>query len=366
MSLQQKPKRRREKRMPVTMDAVIGEYLASLKLRDLSPSTIVTYDKVLSHFRDYIRRGQPEDTRVPFTAVSLRNARGYIAAKLGQETLYSDHPLHKEREGKLSPHTVHQHVRVLRAFGHWLTKNDYAGTGLENLEAPKLPENLIDILSPEEIDLLYNLHSPNTLIGSRWRATFAFFLQTGVRVSELIHLKMDDLEMDHYRAKIRNGKGPKDRYVSFGAKTWAPLDQYIRFYRPEHGDCVFLSLDGQAMTVSGIEQMVRNARSKSGIKKLHCHLLRHTFATSYLMAGGSAFELQEQLGHATLEMTRKYVHLANILAKTGAQPEQVERRRSMLDKMPGLGSSPEGRRTRPRGAGSLRPRRSAPALEPVG
>jgi len=187
-----------------------------------------------------------------------------------------------------------------------------------------------------------------------------------VRVSELINLKMEDLEMDHYRAKIRNGKGRKDRYVSFGAKTWAPLDQYIRFHRPTGADNVFLALDGQTMTVSGIEQMIRNARQKSGINKLHCHLLRHTFATSFLMAGGSAFELQEQLGHATLEMTRKYVHLASILAKTGAQPEQVERRRSLLDKMPGLGSSPAGHRTRPREAGNLRPRHSAQAREPAG
>jgi site-specific recombinase XerD len=181
MMLNYQPKRRREKCMPLTMDGVIGEYLASLKLRDLPPSTVVTYDKVLSHFRDFVRRSQPDDARVPFSAVSLRNARGYVAGKLGQETLYSDHPLHKEREGKLSPHTVHQHVSVLRAFGHWLTKNDYTSTGLENLEPPKLAENLIDILSPEEIDQLYNMYSRNTLVGSRWRATFAFFLQTCAR-----------------------------------------------------------------------------------------------------------------------------------------------------------------------------------------
>ena len=357
--------RHREKRMPVTMDAVIGEYLASLKLRDLSPATTGTYQKVLNSFQNFIRRAQP-DARVPFSAVTLRNGREYVAAMLGQETLYSHHPQHKPRAGKLSPHTVHQHVRVLRTFGHWLTKNEYASTGLEKLESPKLPENLIDILTAEEIDQLYNLHRPNTLTGSRWRATFAFLLQTGVRVSELIHLKLADLEMDHYRAKVRNGKGRKDRYVSFGAKTWAPLDQYIRLYRPTGADNVFLALDGQAMTVSAVEMMIRYARQNTGIRKLHCHLLRHTFATNYLMAGGSAFELQEQLGHSTLEMTRKYVHLANILAKTGAEPEQVERRRSLLDKMPGLGSSPGGHRTRPHGAGSLRPRHSAQGQGPAG
>jgi len=365
MIMDNKPARSREKRMPVTMDAVISEYVASLKLRDLSPTTLVTYERVLSHFRDFIRRGQP-DARVPFSAVTLRAARAYVAAKLGQETLYANHPHHKEREGKLSPHTVHQHVRVLWAFGNWLTKNNYKSTGLENLEAPKLPETLIDILSPEEIDQLYNLYSPDTLIGSRWRATFAFFLQTGVRVSELVNLKMDDLDMDHYRAKIRNGKGRKDRDVSFGAKTWQPLDQYIRFHRPTYTDYVFLSLEGEPMTVSGIEQMMRNARRKSGIKKLHCHLLRHTFSTNFLLAGGSAFELQEQLGHTTLEMTRKYIHLANILAKTGAQPEQVERRRSLLDKMPGLGSSPEARKTRPRGVNNPHPRHSALVPAPAG
>jgi hypothetical protein len=97
--------------------------------------------------------------------------------------------------------------------------------------------------------------------------------------------------------------------------------------------------------------MVRNARDKTGIAKLHVHLFRHTFATNYLLAGGNVFDLQDILGHEDLEMTRRYVHLAQVLSRTGTKLEHMQRRIALVDEMPGLNSSrPEGRGSRRRGA----------------
>lgn len=322
------------RRMKVSLSAIVQQYAADLRLRNRSPRTIQLYTNILGHFGKHLQTGQP-GAEAPISSVTLENARDYITALMERETVFVNHPLRKAREQKLSPFTIHQHVRILHAFGSWLKHNGYPNQ-LSEVQYPKLPKRLIEVLTEEEIGKLFNIYNPETPFGARWQAMVAFFLQSGVRLSELLGLSLDRLELDKYRARII-GKGNKERYVPFGTRAHQTLSLYINLYRPQTSHSqVFLNLDGTLPTVSTVEHIIKNARNKSGITKLHTHLFRHTFSTNYLLAGGNVFDLQDILGHEDLEMTRRYVHLAQVLSRTGTQLEHMQRRVALVDEMPGL------------------------------
>lgn len=342
------------------LQTVIQDFLNHMGIRNLSPNTLESYTRVLQH---YVRHLAQTDKRatIRLSSVTLESARSYVAARMAQDQIWLNHPNRVPIPGKLSPHTLHRQTRVLRTFGNWLNKNGYPNT-VNEVELPKLPRVLIDILSEAEITKLYEMYNANTHFGARWQAILAFFLQTGVRLSELANLKSEHLDLENYRAKV-DGKGSKERWVTFGTKAAVPLMRYLREFRPKPkgADNVFLNLDGTPLTPTSLGGIMRIARKNSGIARFHTHLLRHTFATNYLMAGGNVFDLQDQLGHEDLEMTRRYVHLARTLSRTGVKPEQLERRRQLLDSMPGLiPPEAEDPGVRKRSAGGRFARRAEP------
>ena len=289
------------------------------------------------------------------SAVTLEAAKQFIQVRMDQETVFAKHPMRPAERRRLSPFTIHIDVRNLRRFGSWLTEQGYAN-GLRELKLPKLPKTMIETLADEEVQTLFDAYNPDTHFGARWQAILAFFLFTGVRLSELAGLRLPDLDMTHLRAKVV-GKGDKERYVKFGNVAHRCLSRYLNLFRTnvEH-EAVFLSLEGEPLTVNGVQNIVKNVRRKTGIARIHCHLFRHTFATNFLLAGGHEFELQMLLGHESLEMTRRYVHLAQQLSKRGGEAQELKRA-SLLDEMFDLSISLRGRGSRRRVAnGQYAPR----------
>ncbi len=107
------------------------------------------------------------------------------------------------------------------------------------------------------------------------------------------------------------GQGRKERVVPLGSKVTWLLQRYIYHFRPEALDSsqLFLCVDSSPMSDNALHLLFKRLAALSGITRLHPHLLRHTFATRYLMCGGDAFSLQQILGHTTLEMTRRYTDM---------------------------------------------------------
>jgi len=138
-------------------------------------------------------------------------------------------------------------------------------------------------------------------------------LDTGLRMGELINLKMEDAHMTEGLLKVM-GKGKKERIVPMGSNAQRALQRYLFRYRhkPFHPgiDNVFLSVLGKPLTENSIKLIFSRLAKKSGVVRLHAHLCRHTFATRFLINGGDVFTLQQILGHSTLEMVRHYVNLA--------------------------------------------------------
>ena len=137
----------------------------------------------------------------------------------------------------------------------------------------------------------------------RNRAILCIFLDTGMRLSELANLKLEDINMERNIIKI-NGKGNKERFVRIGVKTQKALWNYMA-HRPVDNEHVWQGKDNNKMAADSIAQIIRNLSKRLGIQ-LSPHKLRHSFAISFLRNGANPFELQIALGHTMLEMTRRY------------------------------------------------------------
>ena len=124
---------------------------------------------------------------------------------------------------------------------------------------------------------------------------------------------LDDVDLERGTIKVM-GKGQRERTVHVGATVLKLLSRYVRYLRPEPRSAVvrnlLLAKDGAPFTVDAAKHVMRRASVQSGVERLHAHLLRHTFATRYLLNGGDLLTLQRLLGHATLEMVQRYSHIA--------------------------------------------------------
>jgi site-specific recombinase XerD len=284
----------------VPLTSLARQYVADLRLRNLSEHTLRTYQKVLRLLESYLTQGQP-NAEVPLHSITPARVKEYIAYRQSDHCPWQDHPLIEveDTHRRLSDATIHQDVRSLKSFGNWLQENGY-------------------------------VYNPDSHIGARWQAILAFALDTGARLNEVVGLTMDNLDLKDCRAKIL-GKGNKERIIRFGSRCYRMLSRYLNLYRPsENSERVFVNLDGSALTPTGLHDIIRNARAKADVRRFHFHLLRHTFATNFLLAGGDSLELKDLLGHTSLAMTDRYVHLARQLSRSQAP---LHRRHSVLDHM---------------------------------
>jgi len=293
---------------------LITHFAQSNKAEGKSPKTVSWYSDMLLDFINYLRKACKHDTLSEF---SIRNIRDYI--------------VHEQGRG-MSPYTVQAKVRALKAFCSWLFKEGYTSDNiLASIKLPKAPAKIVDTLSPDEIESLIDSQNPLTSLGSRNIAILVTLLDSGLRCSELSNLLLENTHIEEGYLKVI-GKGSKERLVPIGALTQKVLWRYVIHFRPqplnETNDHLFLTLDGGKLEYNAIRLLLKRWGKKVGVPRLHAHLCRHTFATSYLCHQcGDVFRLQHILGHNTLEMVRRYVHYAS------SQSLMSEKISSPLDQM---------------------------------
>ena len=219
------------------------------------------------------------------------------------------------RGGKLSTHTISNRVRALRAFFNWLHWQGYTEEHLlKRMRPPRLPQLVVEPLTDDEVARLFRHLDPGTGVGARNIAILALFLDTGLRLSELVSVTLEDLHMDEQYVKVR-GKGNKERIIPFGASVQKVLLRYLLHFRPEEAHSgvrqLFLSIDGSPITGEAVRSFLRRLGRIADVPRLHPHLLRHSYATDFLLNGGDVLLLKHNLGHTTLVMVDQYVHLAS-------------------------------------------------------
>lgn len=276
-----------------------------------SPKTISWYNLAIRQFSNFLIASKKSTTLGELYEPDIRE---FILC-LQEKNRWQDNPYVPAQRSKLTAISIQTYIRALRAFFNWLYKEGYTSENrLAKLRPPKAPTKVVDVLDPEEIARILGCLNVNTDSGARDYAILILLLDSGLRCSELTSAQLKDVNIQGGYLKVM-GKGSKERVVPFGALVQKALLRYVHHFRPEPFTLavqnLFLSLDGRPLTQNTVTMILRRIAGKSGVKRLHPHLCRHTFATDYLMNGGDVFSLQQILGHTTLEMVRRYVSLAS-------------------------------------------------------
>ena len=194
---------------------------------------------------------------------------------------------------------LREYFRFLEGVGV-ITKSPTTG-----IDTPKREKNGRQVLRADEYTKMLSLAGANP----RDYAVLQVFLQTGIRVSELAHLRLGDIDFIKPAITVR-GKGSVEREIALEKKGIHALKSYLAVRPDSLSPRVFLNYQGEPISERGIRKLVVKYRVEAGItKKASCHTLRHTFATYKAEKGVSAYQLQQWLGHANLNTTQIYVHL---------------------------------------------------------
>jgi integrase/recombinase XerD len=215
----------------------------------------------------------------------------------------------------LSANSIARKLSSIRRFHRFLIMEGYSDSNPAiTLESPKLWRKLPTVLNIEEMERLLNQPKEDTPLGLRDRAILEFLYATGVRISELIHVKRKDLLLEVELVRVL-GKGQKERIVPIGRKALLAVERYLKEVRPglakEHSeDFLFLNRRGEPFSRMGLWKILRKYAVSAGIKKkISPHTIRHSFATHLLEGGADLRAVQEMLGHADISTTQIYTHL---------------------------------------------------------
>lgn len=256
-------------------------YENALKVRNYSPRTIRIYLGVL---RAYIRFYYPSHPR----QLNSEHVRGYL--------------LHLLEDKNLTRASVDQAINALK----FLYVNLYKRTDfIFEIQRPRKEHKLPVVLSREEV-----LSIARAAANPRYRLMIELMYSSGLRVSEVLRIKVKDLNFDELTLFVRGGKGHKDRLTIFSGTLKHPLLREVEGKSAK--DLLFPALRGGKLTIRTLQKAFTEAQTRSGIKKnASCHSLRHSFATHLLEAGVDIRYIQSLLGHARIETTNIYTKVRN-------------------------------------------------------
>ncbi len=302
--------------LSLPLDDVVADYVEALRAAGRSPRTIEWYHAFLAEF---IRFASRPGKRPTLAELSPAVARRWLV------TLQS-------RPRKPAPASLAGRVRTLKAFGAWLTvEYDLETHPLRGLRTPKVPQMLVRSLREPDVLRLIAVAQEQSRMPERDVAIVLFMLDTGVRVGEVAGLKIANIDFDAGRCRVF-GKGAKERSVPIGRRARRALRRSLAVRTGIAPSApLFVGRDGDALSTAGMQHLVRRLVARSSLD-VRCspHVLRHTFARTFLANGGDVFSLQRILGHspASLEVTRRYVQLLD------DDLRETHRRASPVDRLP--------------------------------
>lgn len=270
------------------MERYIEKFIRYLEIeRNYSKHTILNYRLDLEDFRKFL--GESEVEKIDYLTL-----RKYLAVL---------------KEKKLGTRTVLRHLSVLRSFFKFSTREGYIKTNPTlNLLSPKMEKHLPMFLTEDETSKLIEAAIPKDERGLRDRAILETFYSTGIRISELVGMDVQDIDFIGGVVKV-SGKGKKERLVPIGETALSAIRNYLE-KRKKQPDALFLNKSGRRITDRGVRGIVgkyiRFASIRGGVS---AHTFRHSFATHLLNRGADLRSVQELLGHANLSTTQVYTHL---------------------------------------------------------
>ncbi len=268
----------------------LGNFLEYLnKELNYSENTEISYREDITNFLNYLEKKQ-----LNYKKIDGEIIRDYLK--------YLD-------EAKLKNSTIARRISALRTFYNYLLNKNIVDTNLFNsIRNPKLEKKLPNYLSYEELAKILDNIDISTKIGLRNRLLVEMFYATGCRVSEMINIKVSDINKSNNSIRIM-GKGKKMRIVYFGEYARDYLDRYFPLIDTDY---LFTQESGDKLSIHDVEYIISDLVKNLALKThVTPHTLRHTFATHLLNNGADIKTVQELLGHSSLNTTGIYTHVSN-------------------------------------------------------
>lgn len=270
---------------------ILKKLETELKLRGFSPNTVKAYTIANTLFLEWIKK-QPEQ-------VTEQDVKDYLA--------------HLISDKKMAPSSIALKKAALKFLFDEILKKD-----IVNLKTPKIPKQVPVVLTRDEVRKLIDS------AGSyKSKVIIQFLYSSGLRLSELINIKINDLEIKEKIGWVRKGKGNKDRMFLLSETIIKELEKYM-LTLDANEKYLFPGVEGH-VSARNVQKIIENATGRACLrKKVHPHMLRHCFATHLLDAGVDIRKIQELLGHANLQTTQIY---------TSVSKEELKKVKSPLDSL---------------------------------
>jgi site-specific recombinase XerD len=290
--------------LEMTTSQALQIFLRALQGQNYSPKTLRAYGDDLSQFLAFVAKNRVDwEIPVRLTREDIEGFMQYLSSQ------------------RMSGVTRVRKLAAIRKFFAFMVENHIlAGNPANTVKGARREQKEPNILYKEQYKALLYEASDNI----RDYAIIQTFLQTGIRLSELVNLRVDDVDFEHRILTVRQGKGKKDRQIPLVDEAVKALRNYVRYRNTElieDDEIFFLAKNGTSLNVSTVKYIVAKYVKKAGIrKKVSVHTLRHTFGAHKADKHMSLATLQELMGHKKKETTLKYIHLA----KTNLRAEMVE------------------------------------------
>ncbi|NWK83510.1 site-specific tyrosine recombinase XerD [Staphylococcus sp. GSSP0090] len=280
------------------MDTIIEEYLKFIQLeKGLSSNTIGAYRRDLKKYNEFLELQKV--SHIDFIdRASIQQCLGYL------------------HDNGASAKSLARFISTIRSFHQFALREKYAAKDPTVLiETPKYDRKLPDVLEINEVLALLETPNLSKINGYRDRTMLELLYATGMRVSELIQIELEDVNLIMGFVKVF-GKGNKERIVPLGETVISYLKTYIETTRPQLlkktvTNTLFLNMHGKPLSRQAIWKMIKQNAIKANItKSLTPHTLRHSFATHLLENGADLRAVQEMLGHSDISTTQLYTHVS--------------------------------------------------------
>lgn len=276
------------------MDEVISRYVEELKVdKKLSKNTLESYSRDIKQFLDFL-----EISGFNYKNVKKSNVISYI--------------IYLQKQGK-AVSSISRSLASIRSFYHVLFKKQIvASIPTLDLESPKIEKKIPSILSIDEIEKLLSMPNASDYKGARDKAMLELLYATGIRVTELISLNIEDVNIELSYVKC---SGSKERIIPIGKIANEALNVYIEHYRKSFSkekdkEALFLNFHGERMTRQGFWKIIKHYAGMAGIEKeITPHTIRHSFAAHLIENGADLKSVQQMLGHTDISTTQVYADM---------------------------------------------------------
>jgi len=285
------------------MKSLIERFSTYLKHeRAVSPHTCKNYMVDMQQFLNYL------EERFPGVSASGEAGLRRVDASVIRDFMSS-------MWNEWSPSSMARKLASLRTFFNYCIKQGYIETNpAKEVATPKIPKRVPKFLTVDEVFALLDAAGDDGALGVRDRAILELLYASGLRVSELVGLNVEDVDLKSQTVRVM-GKGRKERIVPMGEKACVALVSYLEKRGTLLGEktaerAFFINRHGGRLTARSIERLIAKYLRRCGVQKtVTPHVLRHTFATHLLGAGADMRGIQELLGHSSLSTTQKYTHV---------------------------------------------------------